>query len=60
MVLQREVKFLQRMAHPNIIKLLHVFADHSHTYLVFEFMPCDLITFYKDISKKQLRCLTHS
>lgn len=58
MVVQREILILQKLQHPNIIRLLHILRDNTYTYLVFEFMPCDLITFYKDTRKNRRRSLT--
>lgn len=48
-ILNREVRILNKLNHPNIIKLLECFGDANATYLIFEYIPYDLITFYKKV-----------
>ncbi|KAM7271929.1 hypothetical protein ACFE04_031143 [Oxalis oulophora] len=39
----REVKFLRKFKHPNIIKLRELFQDkHQQLFMVFEYMDCNL------------------
>ena len=38
----REIKFLQELSHPNIIKLLDIFYKNNTTFLVLEYMKTDL------------------
>ncbi|KAI4312972.1 hypothetical protein MLD38_037756 [Melastoma candidum] len=47
----REVKCLQRMKHPNIIKLIEVIRDMNILYFVFEYMECNLYQAMKDREK---------
>ncbi len=43
----REIKSLLALSgHPNIVKLLDSFSTMDATYLVFEYLPTDLISFY--------------
>eukprot|EP01103_Thecamoeba_quadrilineata_P019317 TRINITY_DN7769_c0_g1_i1.p1 TRINITY_DN7769_c0_g1~~TRINITY_DN7769_c0_g1_i1.p1 ORF type:complete len:360 (+),score=60.95 TRINITY_DN7769_c0_g1_i1:62-1081(+) len=44
----REIKLLQEISHPNIIKLVDVFSYNSNIYLVFDFMVTDLEQIIKD------------
>ena len=60
MVLHREIRILQRMNHKNIIRLLDIICEAGFTYLIFEYIPYDLITFYKDVRKNKGRLLTDS
>jgi serine/threonine protein kinase len=49
-IINREVTFLhESINHPNIIQLYKCFSLGSFTYLVFEFMPMDLISYYKSV-----------
>ena len=56
-ILNREVRVLKQLNHPNIIKLLECFGDVNYTYLIFEYIPYDLITYYKKINIEQKRNL---
>ncbi|KAA3469299.1 cyclin-dependent kinase F-4-like isoform X4 [Gossypium australe] len=47
----REVKSLQRMNHPNIVKLKEVIREHDILYFVFEYMECNLYQLMKDREK---------
>ncbi|KAJ0967986.1 hypothetical protein J5N97_024903 [Dioscorea zingiberensis] len=47
----REVKSLQRMNHPNIVKLKEVIRENNVLYFVFEYMECSLYQLMKDRSK---------
>ncbi len=58
-VLRRQIRSLQTLQHPNIIKLLAVYSDHCYTNLVFQYLPFDLIAYYKDVRKNKHRNLTH-
>ena len=45
----REVKYLQELQHPNIIRLLDVFSSKNQNLsLVLEFLDCDLEMIIKD------------
>ncbi|XP_004207735.1 cyclin-dependent kinase 7 isoform X1 [Hydra vulgaris] len=46
----REIKLLQELHHPNIIRLLDVFGHKSSISLVFDFMETDLELIIKDTS----------
>lgn len=49
-IINREVQFLhQSHGHPNIIQLYKCFSVASFIYLVFEYMPMDLISYYKSV-----------
>lgn len=56
-VLKREIRMLQTLQHPNIIKLVGLYNDQVYTNLVFEYLPFDLITYYKDVKKNKRRNL---
>lgn len=60
MVLHREIRILQKVNHQNIIKLLGVYNDPNHGYLVFEYLPFDLISYYKKVREKKNRNLGDS
>lgn len=47
----REVKFLRKMNHPNIVKLKEVIREHNVLYFIFEYMECNLYQFMKDKDK---------
>ncbi|XP_047321645.1 cyclin-dependent kinase F-4-like isoform X2 [Impatiens glandulifera] len=44
----REVKSLQKMNHPNIVKLKEVIRENDILYFVFEYMECNLYQLMKD------------
>ena len=44
----REVKSLQKLSHPNIIKLKEVIRENNILYFVFEYMPENLYQLIKD------------
>ncbi|KAK4743517.1 hypothetical protein SAY87_001518 [Trapa incisa] len=44
----REVKSLQKMSHPNIVKLKEVIRENDVLYFVFEYMECNLYELIKD------------
>jgi serine/threonine protein kinase len=49
-IINREVAFLhESYGHPNIIQLYKCFSVGTFIYLVFEYMPMDLISFYKSV-----------
>lgn len=56
-VLNREIQTLKALQHPNIIKLYEVFNDATYAYLVFQYLPYDLIAYYKEIRKTHNRNL---
>lgn len=56
-VLNREIHTLKTLQHPNIIKLHQVFSDATYAYLVFDYLPYDLIAYYKEIRKTHNRNL---
>ncbi|XP_038695288.1 cyclin-dependent kinase F-4-like isoform X2 [Tripterygium wilfordii] len=47
----REVKSLQKMNNPNIVKLKEVIREHDILYFVFEDMDCNLYQLMKDREK---------
>ncbi|XP_039029942.1 cyclin-dependent kinase F-4-like isoform X2 [Hibiscus syriacus] len=47
----REVKSLQRMNHPNIVKLKEVIRENDILFFVFEYMECNLYQLMKDREK---------
>lgn len=57
-IINREVAFLHECHnHPNIIQLFKCFSMGSFIYLVFEYMPMDLISFYKSVQESRKRNL---
>ena len=57
-IINREVAFLHKcLNHPNIIQLYKCFSARSYTYLVFEYMPMDLISYYKSVQESKKRNL---
>lgn len=57
-IINREVAFLnQCIDHPNIIQLYKCFTLGTFTYLVFEYLPMDLISFYKSVQDSRKRNL---
>mmetsp|Transcript_19998 Transcript_19998/g.29950 ORF Transcript_19998/g.29950 Transcript_19998/m.29950 type:complete len:329 (-) Transcript_19998:99-1085(-) len=44
----REIKILQELCHPNVVKILDIFQHHSNINLVMEFMETDLEGVIKD------------
>ena len=59
-ILNREVRVLRKLNHPNIIKLLECYGDADTTYLIFEYIPLDLITFYRKYYKNHEQPLSDS
>lgn len=47
----REVKSLQRLSHPNIIKLREVIRERDHLYFIFEYMEYNMYQVMKDKDK---------
>ncbi|KAK4270181.1 hypothetical protein QN277_023255 [Acacia crassicarpa] len=47
----REVKALQKMNHPNIIKLKEVIRENNELFFIFEYMDCNLYQLIKDRQK---------
>ncbi|KAI5070883.1 hypothetical protein GOP47_0013134 [Adiantum capillus-veneris] len=47
----REVKSLQKLSHPNIIKLREVIRERDHLYFIFEYMEYNLYQLMKDKDK---------
>ncbi|CCK68222.1 TFIIH complex serine/threonine-protein kinase subunit KIN28 KNAG_0A05580 [Huiozyma naganishii CBS 8797] len=46
----REVKYLQELEHPNVIRLMDIFMAYNNLNLVLEFLPSDLEVVIKDKS----------
>ena len=44
----KEVKSLRKIKHENVIKLLQVFRENDHLYLVFELLGCSLLKTMKE------------
>lgn len=44
----REISILNKIQHPNIVKLLDFFLEEGKAYLIFEYFPFDLKKFLMD------------
>lgn len=42
----REVSFLRKLRHPNIVRLIEILFIEPRLYLVYEFLDTDLLKFY--------------
>ena len=49
----REIKLLQELSHPNVLKLLDIFSHHSNINLVLEYMTGDLEGLIRSRAKAQ-------
>jgi serine/threonine protein kinase len=57
-VMMREVRILNEIGeHPNIVKVKECFKYKGSICLVLEYLPMDLITFYKAVREKERRGL---
>jgi len=59
----REIKILQELSHPNIIKLLDVFYHKQNIYLVLELLVTDIEALIKNknvvLTESHVKCIMH-
>ena len=57
----REVRLLQMLQHPNVVKLYDVFRNKENLYFVFEYLPTDLEKLVSDteipLNAAHVKCL---